>query len=476
MLHDATGVLIARRFVRRLCSRSLALVVCIARRRRVRRRAARAPRRPADRGIDVVQIEGYFDSPNSRSMRDSIEHANATGSTAARAPGEVVGCDRRRRARHRPRHRPVASADYRLGRAVGCRRQGRDHAAAARPPTSRSSRRRRARGPGNPVLLDEPGASIRPLGGRPARGARTEARSRSRRRARRLADRARSARQEASDVGATNGVRPTIGELIVRLDGKTVTTKAGEIKLSTAKVIGTGRDRRRQPNQVVRFSRLGLGGQLLHRLISPSIAYFLLIAGLALLVFEFYTARCRPRGPRRRASARSARSWASRTCRCTGGRSACCSSRDVRVLRRRPGRLVGVWTVIGTVRSARAPCSCTAARRSCGPPWWVLLVVGLGMVLFMVGGMTAMVRSRFSTPTIGREGMIGEAASAEVAGRPRRRGADPGRAVARRTNRATPLAAGAEARGRRRRGPRARGGATRGRSPRLPGLCPALQE
>src|SRR5262249_61701774 len=47
---------------------------------------------------------------------------------------------------------------------------------------------------------------------------------------------------------------------------------------------------RRKPNREVRFSRLDLGGQVLHRLISPSIAYFLFVAGLALIVFEFYTA------------------------------------------------------------------------------------------------------------------------------------------------------------------------------------------
>ena len=94
----------------------------------------------------------------------------------------------------------------------------------------------------------------------------------------------------ARDVGATNGVRPTVGELIVQLDGTTVTTVAGSTELSTAKVIGTGQDRRRQPNQEVVFNRLGLGDSLLHRLISPSIAYFLIVAGLALIVFEFYTA------------------------------------------------------------------------------------------------------------------------------------------------------------------------------------------
>ena len=55
-------------------------------------------------------------------------------------------------------------------------------------------------------------------------------------------------------------------------------------------MIGAGKDRRRQPNQEVVFNRLGLGESLLHRLISPSIAYFLLVVGLALIVFEFYTA------------------------------------------------------------------------------------------------------------------------------------------------------------------------------------------
>ncbi len=96
---------------------------------------------------------------------------------------------------------------------------------------------------------------------------------------------------EASAVGATNGVRPTLGELIVQLDGKTVTTASGKVTLSTAKVIGTGRDRRRQPNQEVRVQPARTSvAQLLHRLISPSIAYFLIVVGLALLVFEFFTA------------------------------------------------------------------------------------------------------------------------------------------------------------------------------------------
>ena len=47
---------------------------------------------------------------------------------------------------------------------------------------------------------------------------------------------------------------------------------------------------------------------------------------------------------------------------------------------------------------------------------WITLLVGIGGVLLvMIGGMPAMVRTRFSTPTIGREWMIGEVGEAVAA-------------------------------------------------------------
>jgi membrane-bound serine protease (ClpP class) len=74
---------------------------------------------------------------------------------------------------------------------------------------------------------------------------------------------------------------------------------------------------------------------------------------------------------------------------------------------------------------------------------WITLVAGvLGMTIAMIAGMPAMVRARFSTPTIGREWMIGEEGEARTAIAPDGtvvvRGA-PWRA---RTNRATPIAVG----------------------------------
>ena len=60
----------------------------------------------------------------------------------------------------------------------------------------------------------------------------------------------------------------------------------------------------------------------------------------------------------------------------------------------------------------------------------------------MLGGMTAMIRSRFSTPTIGREGMIGEEGTAEVDVAPDGVVLIRGARWRARTNRATPIPAG----------------------------------
>jgi membrane-bound serine protease (ClpP class) len=75
---------------------------------------------------------------------------------------------------------------------------------------------------------------------------------------------------------------------------------------------------------------------------------------------------------------------------------------------------------------------------------WLAYVAGIGGVLLgMVQGMPAMVRTRFSTPTIGREWMIGEVGTAET-------NVDPDGVVRvrdalwrARTNRATPITKGA---------------------------------
>jgi membrane-bound serine protease (ClpP class) len=439
MANDATGAPIARRLRRILGFVAVALAACVALGDGHHAGAAAARGRG---GIDVVQVEGYFDSPNQSLVRDSIANANARGSSLlvlqvkssgaidANVDGIVRAIDRS--------DVPVvvwigpSGADAKGATTLLLEAA---HLAYISPGSDA--------GAAQPVQLDDPDASTR-AGVADRLAALAAKRARDPDGARRLAGASVGA-TEASRIGATNGVRPTIGELIVRLDGKTVTTDAGETTLSTAKVVGTGRDRRRQPNQEVRFHRLDLGGQLLHRLISPSIAYFLFVAGLALLVFEFYTAGIGLAGLVGAL--------------CTVGAlvgfshlplhwwalgllllAAFGYAVDVQV------GTVGVWTVIGTLALVVGSLFLYGGASQLRPAWWVLLVVCLGMLLFMVGGMTAMVRSRFSTPTVGREGMIGELGTAEVDVDPDGVVVIRGARWRARTNRATPLHAGDPAR------------------------------
>ena len=65
-----------------------------------------------------------------------------------------------------------------------------------------------------------------------------------------------------------------------------------------------------------------------------------------------------------------------------------------------------------------------------------------GTALFMVAGMPAMVRARFSTPTIGRESMVGEMGTALADVSPEGTVEIRGAQWRARTNRATPISAG----------------------------------
>jgi membrane-bound serine protease (ClpP class) len=435
MATDATGVPIARRLHRGVALIALLVAVSVL---GFDALASAATPPVGKRGIDVVQVEGYLDPPNVSLVLDAIEQANERRSTLlvlqVKSSG-AIGTDIERVVRAIERSRvPIAvwvgpsGADAKGAATILLE-------AAHRAYISPGS----GAGPGQPVRLDEPGASTR-AGVADRLAELAERNGRDGDGARKLAG-ARLGSTAARKVGATDGVRPTIGELIVQLDGKTITTAAGDVKLSTAKVIGTGTDRRRQPNQEVVFNRLGLGDSLLHRLISPSIAYFLIVVGLALIVFEFYTASIGLAGLVGAL--------------CLVGAFVGFSHLPVHwwalgllfmsmfgfAIDVQAGGL-GVWTIIGTISLVSGSWFLYGGSSELRPAWWVFLVVIGGAILFMLGGMTAMIRSRFSTPTVGREGMVGEDGVAEVAVDPDGVVLIRGARWRARTNRATPIGAG----------------------------------
>ena len=144
-------------------------------------------------------------------------------------------------------------------------------------------------------------------------------------------------------------------------------------------------------------------------------------------------------------------------------------------------------------RCSRSPSTCRSASPGSGPvsascsrssaacwlfeplpgstlrPSWITLIAGIGgIVLAFIVGMPSMVRTRFATPTIGREWMIGEIGEVVET-------VDPDgvvrSATARwraRTNRATPVERRRAGAGRRHRRRHAGGRAAGGRRPRLP--------
>jgi len=248
--------------------------------------------------------------------------------------------------------------------------------------------------------------------------------------------------RDAFRLGLTDGDEPTVGDFIVALDGETVETAAGPVALDTADTVGEGRDRRKQPNQTVRFHKLTLDQQLAHTLVTPWVAYFLFLAGAALIVFEFFTAGIGIAGVVGAVALAMA---------CFGFShlpvtwwalalvvfAVLALSVDVQA-----GTL-GFWSGVGAIALVVGSVRFYGGSSRLDPTWWVLLIVIGATVLFFVSGMTAMVRSRFSTPTIGREELVGEMGIAEVDVAPdgvvRVRDA----LWRARTNRATPIAAGA---------------------------------
>jgi membrane-bound serine protease (ClpP class) len=393
---------------------------------------------PGKRGISVVQVEGLLDPPTASLVEHAIEAANRDRRTMLvlqiDSRGAVdVDVDELVQMIERSRVPIVAWAGPSGGSAQGGALMLLQMSHRAYVANGASV------GPGDPVRLDEPDAV-------PVDDVARDLARLAERHGRDPAGAAKSARNEysavlAKNLGIVDGVRPTLGEVVVSMDGKTVETAAGEVTLDTAKVIGEGRDRRRQPNQEVVFDGMGLGAQLQHGLIRPSVAYFLFIVGLALIIFEFFAISIGLVGL---AGALSVIGgcygfshlptywWAVvlLTVALVG------LSVDVQA-----GGL-GFWTGFGAVALIVGSWFLYGGSSRLDLPWWVMILVIGGTVLFFIWGMTAAVRARFSTPTVGREGMVGKMGTAEVPIDPDGVALIDGARWRARTNRATPIEAG----------------------------------
>jgi membrane-bound serine protease (ClpP class) len=206
----------------------------------------------------------------------------------------------------------------------------------------------------------------------------------------------------AVELGLADNAAPTIGEFVLGLDGV------------ESRVVGQGEDRQREPVSQARFAQLTLAGQLMHTVASPPVAYLLFVIGLALILFELFTAGVGVAGM-------------------VGAGALVLGSYGLAALPTNPSGIAllllavlafgvdvqtGVprlWSGIGAVAFIVGS---LVLFDGLSLSWITLLVAIVGMVLAMVAGMPSMVRTRFSTPVIDRGWLVGERGVAAT-------GADP---------------------------------------------------
>ncbi len=203
---------------------------------------------------------------------------------------------------------------------------------------------------------------------------------------------------EALELGISSFPAPTVGDFLVNLD---------QLGFQSATTFNDDNQPRLEPLTPVKFVRLSALDQLFHTVASPPIAYVLLLIGLWLFAFEFFSAGVGIAG---------ATGAVSLVLACYGlailplnwwavallvfAMFAYCIDAQVGVPR--------LWTIVGTGALVWGTLTLFDGANGADMSWIPMALGPLGVLVGMVWVMPVVIRSRFSTPTIGREWMVGE--------------------------------------------------------------------
>jgi membrane-bound serine protease (ClpP class) len=209
-------------------------------------------------------------------------------------------------------------------------------------------------------------------------------------------------------------VEPSIGQFVVGLHDRAVIIDGATVNLETAvAVIGDGVVNLR-PSGEVTFIEPGLIDATLRLGIGPEAAFFFLMVGFSLVAFEFYAV-----GPGAAAA--------------VGVVSLLLGGYGISVLPVRwwavalvpVGLLLytidfqrndlGWKSLLGTGALTSAGLFFTDAAPQIVQTWWIVLIIVLGTALWFGFALTTIVRSRFSTQTIGRDHLVGRIGTADTA-------------------------------------------------------------
>jgi len=215
---------------------------------------------------------------------------------------------------------------------------------------------------------------------------------------------------EGSAPAIVDDIVPTIGQFIASLDGKAV----NGITLETAReVVADDGSTIIVPSVEVRFVKPGLFSRFLRLASRPEAAFFFLLAGIAVATFEFYAA-----------GAGVAAAVAALSLFLAGYGWATLPMNWVGVALALLGLLLYTWdfqrnalgprSIVGTAALLVGGFFYTSAAPQYTPAWWGVIISVIGIALFYGFALTTVVRSRFSTLTIGREYLVGKLGTAET--------------------------------------------------------------
>jgi membrane-bound serine protease (ClpP class) len=214
--------------------------------------------------------------------------------------------------------------------------------------------------------------------------------------------------------GFVDLVVPTVGQLVVGLDGVEVVKGGEAVTIATARTeANAAGEEVTVPDRPVQFLKPGLWDRFLRLSSRPEATFFFLAVGITAAVFEFYAAGV---GVTAAVSVLALL--------LAGYGMATLPMRWTAVAAVIVGFVLSTWdfqrgrwawrSVLGTLLLLGGGLAFTDARPQFAPTWWVVLLVVAGVVAFYAIALTTIVRSRFSTDTIGREHLVGSMGSAET--------------------------------------------------------------
>ncbi len=378
--------------------------------------------------VDVLQVSGIFDKIVVRSIGEAIERSESNGSAAlilqVTSRGAVVSTDEMTELLQR-----VADATVPIGIWVGPSRSSRAYGLQAQllavADVTAMVGGSRIGYISTPLTVNGAPISFGPATDQLVNGSMSfnEARA------------AGCSKLDTTDQGV-----PTVRNMVLAMDDQTIDGHLVNTVVTQLDDKGVEQN----VSTVPVFSGLGLLEEVMHTVASPPMAFLLFIIGLALLIFEFFTAGVG----------------------IAGGVGAVCvvlGCYGLSALPARPAAVallvlsmlafaidvqVGIprlWTAVGIVLFIIGAwyLYTPVPGNDLKLGWITLIVAVVGVMLTFIVGMPSMVRTRFATPTIGREWMIGHDGTAASSIDPEGVATVSGARWRARTNRATPIAAGA---------------------------------